>query len=327
MPGSADETVAAGYRPLLFSIAYGMTGSVGDAEDIVQDAFLGLTRARQAGTAIADLKAYLATAVTRLGISYLSSARVRRVTYVGDWLPEPVVVPAGELSGVQGLSGVEGLGPAEHAELADSLSMAFLVLLETLSPVERAVFMLREVFGYGYPDVARITGKTEVNCRQIFARARQRIAAGGPVRDSAPPPARRAEGEQLARRFFEAAAGGDMDALLGMLAPGVVLHADGGGKAQTIGKPLAGREHVTRMLVGLLRRAQNMGVSIRLAWVNGQPGAVFYDAEGRVVSVIELDTVPNGDGAVVVQAMHAVVNPDKLGHLGPVSDLARLPSR
>ena len=144
MPGSAAETAAAGYRPLLFSIAYGMTGSVGDAEDIVQDAFLGLTRARQAGTVIADLKAYLTTAVTRLGISYLSSARVRRERYVGDWLPEPVVVPVGEP------------GPAEHAELADSLSMAFLVLLEALSPVERAVFMLREVFGYDYPAVARI---------------------------------------------------------------------------------------------------------------------------------------------------------------------------
>ena len=295
MPGSVDETRAAEYRPLLFSIAYGMTGSVGDAEDIVQDAFLGLTRARQAGTTIADPKAYLATAVTRLGINYLSSARVRRERYVGDWLPEPILVPA------------DGPGPAEHAELADSLSMAFLVLLEALSPVERAVFMLCEVFGYVYPDVARITGKTEVNCRQIFARARQRIAAGGQVRDAAPSPARRAEGEELVRRFFEAAAGGDMDALLGMLAPDVVLHADGGGKTQTIGKPLAGREHVTRMLVGLLRRARSMGVSSRLAWVNGQPGAVFYDAEGRVISVIELDVA---DG--VVQAMHAVVNPDKL---------------
>jgi RNA polymerase sigma-70 factor (ECF subfamily) len=319
VPGSADEAAAAGYRPLLFSIAYGMTGSVGDAEDIVQDAFLGLTRARQAGTAIADLKAYLATAVTRLGISYLSSARVRRETYVGDWLPEPVVVPA------PGLSGAGGPGPAEHAELADSLSMAFLVLLEALSPVERAVFMLREVFGYAYPDVARITGKTEVNCRQIFARARQRLAAGGRVRDTAPTPARRAEGEELARRFFEAAAGGDMDALLGMLAPDVVLHADGGGKTQAIGKPLAGRQQVTRMLVSLFRRARNLGASVRLAWVNGQPGAVLYDAGGLVVSVIELDTVPTGDGAVLVQAMHAVVNPDKLGHLGPVSDVARLP--
>ena len=312
MPGSAAETDAAGYRPLLFSIAYGMTGSVGDAEDIVQDAFLGLTRARQAGTVIADLKAYLTTAVTRLGISYLSSARVRRERYVGDWLPEPVVVPAGQ-------------GPAEHAELADSLSMAFLVLLEALSPVERAVFMLREVFGYGYPDVARITGKTEVNCRQIFARARQRIAAGAPASDAVPSPARRAEGEELARRFFEAAAGGDMDALLGMLAPDVVLHADGGGKTQAIGKPLAGRQPVSRMLVSLLRRARALGASLRLAWVNGQPGAVLYDAEGRVVSVIELDTGPNGHGSDVVQTMHAVVNPDKLAHLGPVSDVARLP--
>lgn len=310
MPGSADETGAAGYRPLLFSIAYGMTGSVGDAEDIVQDAFLGLTRARHAGTTIAHPKAYLTTAVTRLGINYLSSARVRRETYVGDWLPEPVVVPA------------DGPGPADHAELADSLSMAFLVLLEALSPVERAVFMLREVFGYGYPDLARIIGKTEVNCRQIFARARQRIAGGGQVRDSATPPARRAEGEELARRFFEAAAGGDMDALLGMLAPDVVVHGDGGGKAQALGKPLAGRQGVMRLLVGLLRRGRTLGASLRLAWVNGQPGAVMYDAEGRVLSVIELDLA---DG--VVQAIRGVVNPDKLGHLGPVSDVARLPEK
>jgi RNA polymerase sigma factor (sigma-70 family) len=310
VPGSAGETGAAGYRPLLFSIAYGMTGSVGDAEDIVQDAFLGLTRARQAGTTIADLKAYLTTAVTRLGISYLRSARVRRETYAGDWLPEPVVVPA------------DGPGPAEHAELADALSMAFLVLLEALSPVERAVFMLREVFEYGYPDVARITGKTEVNCRQIFARARQRIAAGGQAGDSAPPAARRAEGEELARRFFEAAAGGDIDALLGMLAPDVVLHGDGGGKAQAIGKPVAGRQRVMRLLVVGLRRGRTLGASLRLAWVNGQPGAVMYDAEGRVVGVAELDVA---DG--VVQAIRSVVNPDKLGHIGPVSDVARLPEK
>jgi len=310
VPGSAGETGAAHYRPLLFSIAYGMTGSVSDSEDIVQDAFLGLAKARQAGTEIADQKAYLATAVTRLGINYLGSARVRRETYVGDWLPEPVVVPA------------DGPGPAEHAELADSLSMAFLVLLEALSPVERAVFMLREVFGYGYPDVARITGKTEVNCRQIFARARQRIAAGEQAPDSVPSPLRRAEGEELARRFFEAAAGGDMDALLGMLAPDVVLHGDGGGKAQAVGKPLAGRQRVTRLLLGLFRRGRLLAGSIRLAWVNGQPGAVFYDAEGLVISVVELDVA---DG--LIQAIRAVVNPDKLGHLGPVSDVALRPER
>jgi RNA polymerase sigma-70 factor (ECF subfamily) len=284
-----------------------MTGSVGDAEDIVQDAFLGLTRAHRAGTTIAAPKAYLTTAVTRLGINYLGSARVRRETYVGDWLPEPVVVTT------------EKPGPAEHAELADSLSMAFLVLLESLSPVERAVFMLREVFGYGYPDVARMTGKTEVNCRKIFARARQRIAAEGRRADSAPPRERRAEGEELARRFFDAAAGGDLDALLGMLAPDVVLHGDGGGKARAIGQALSGSLPVGRLLATGLRRVLLLGASLQPARVNGGPGAVLYDAEGRVASVVELDIA---DG--VIQGIHSVVNPDKLGHLGPVSDIALL---
>jgi RNA polymerase sigma-70 factor (ECF subfamily) len=323
VPGPADDAGAAGYRPLLFSIAYGMTGSVGDAEDIVQDAFLGLTRARLAGTVVADQKAYLTTAVTRLSINYLGSARVRRETYVGDWLPEPVVVPAGG-PGVG--PSAAGPGPAEHAELADSLSMAFLVLLEALSPVERAVFMLREVFGYGYPEIARATGKTEVNCRQIFTRARQRIAAGGQGRDVVPAPAlspaRRAEGEELARRFFEAVAGGDMDALLGLLAPDVVAHGDGGGKAQAVGHPVAGRLRVARFLTGLVRRGWTIGASLRLAWVNGQPGAVLYDAQGRVIVVAGLDIA---DGQI--QAIHSVVNPDKLGHLGPVSDVARLPTQ
>jgi DNA-directed RNA polymerase specialized sigma24 family protein/ketosteroid isomerase-like protein len=269
-----------------------------------------MTRARQAGTTIADPKAYLTTAVTRLGINYLSSARVRRETYVGDWLPEPIVVPAGDP------------GPAEHAELADSLSMAFLVMLEELSPVERAVFMLREVFGYRYPDVATITGKSEVNCRQIFARARHRISAGAQARETAPPAARRADGEELARRFFEAAAGGDMDSLLDMLAPDVVFHGDGGGKAQAIARPLAGRERVTRLIAGIFRRGRLADMSLRLAWVNGQPGAVAYDTEGRVVTVVELE-IAGG----VIQAVHAVVNPDKLRHLGPVSDVALRPGK
>ncbi|WP_346012059.1 RNA polymerase sigma factor SigJ [Streptomyces sp. SID3343] len=306
MSQSADETDAAEYRPLLFSIAYGMTGSVGDAEDLVQDAFLGLTRARQAGTTIVDHKAYLATTVTRLGINHLRSARVRREMYVGNWLPEPVVMPD------------DDTGPAAHAELADSLSMAFLVLLESLSPVERAVFMLREVFGYGYPDVARSTGKSEANCRQIFTRARQRIAAGR-VRGSAPPPAR-AQGEELARRFFDAAEGGDLDALLGMLAPDVVFLGDGGGKARAIGKPVAEPRRVGQLLVGGFRRFRILGLSLRPAWINGRPGVVTYDAEGRVASVIELDIA---DG--VVHAIHSVTNPDKLAHLGPVSDVVRLP--
>ena len=184
------------------------------------------------------------------------------------------------------------------------------------------MFLLREAFGYGYGDVARITGKTEQNCRQIFARARHRIAAGGQARDAAPASPSRAEGEELARRFFEAAAGGDMNALLDMLAPDVVFHGDGGGKAQAIGESLAGRERVGRLLLGLFRRGAILGVSLKLAWVNGQPGAVVYDAEDRVISVFGLDL-----GAGMVQAIRSVVNPDKIGHLGPVSDVARLPER
>ncbi|MEU6506682.1 RNA polymerase sigma factor SigJ [Streptomyces sp. NPDC046942] len=298
---------AYGYRPLLFSIAYGMTGSVGDAEDIVQDAFLGLTRAHRAGTTVGNVKAYLTTAVTRLGINHLGSARVRRETYVGDWLPEPVVTTT------------DRPGPAEHAELADSLSMAFLVLLEILTPVERAVFVLREVFGYGYPDVAGIVGKSEANCRQIFARARKRVAPDGRSAGPVSPPVRRAEGAELARRFFEAADSGDMDALLGLLSPDVVFQGDGGGKAQAFGTSAAEPWRVVRMLVGGFRRVRTLGAAFRPAWVNGRPGAVAYDAEGRVASVVELDIA---DG--VIRAIHALTNPDKLAHLGPVSDIGLL---
>ncbi|MFC1406536.1 MULTISPECIES: RNA polymerase sigma factor SigJ [Streptacidiphilus] len=298
----------ADYRPLLFSIAYGMTGSVGDAEDIVQDAFLSVTRAQQAGTEILELKAYLTTSVTRLGINYLGSARVRRESYVGEWLPEPVVVSA------------DRPGPAEYAELADSLSMAFLVLLEALSPVERAVFLLREAFGYGYPDLAAAVGKSETNCRQIFARARKHLAAEGHEVDSPPPPARRAEGEELARRFFAATAGGDLDALLAMLAPEVVFHGDGGGKARAIGTSLTGLRRVAQLLIGGFRRTGRVGVSLQPALVNGRPGAVLSDSQGRVASVLELEIV---DGAI--RAVHSVSNPDKLSHLGPVSDVALLP--
>jgi RNA polymerase sigma-70 factor (TIGR02957 family) len=299
---SSDETAAAGYRPLLFSIAYGMTGSVGDAEDIVQDAMLGLVKARKAGTAVANLKAYLTTAVTRLGINHLGSARVRRETYVGAWLPEPLVAPAAQP------------GPAEHAELADSLSMAFLVLLEALSPVERAVFMLREVFGFGYPEVAAVVGRSEANCRQIFARARQRIDAGTPEPEGTPE--RQAEAAALADRFFAAAAGGDIDALLAMLAPDVVLIGDGGGKAQTAATPPTGSPAVARFLAGLFRRFDRIGVTVRPARVNGRPGALFHDAADRIVAVMSLD-ITGGR----IRAARSVVNPDKLRHLGQVSDL------
>ncbi|MEV6302064.1 RNA polymerase sigma factor SigJ [Actinoplanes sp. NPDC051861] len=288
-----DDTA---YRPLLFSIAYGMTGSVGDAEDIVQDAFLGAARARRDGTTILDPKAYLTTTVTRLGMNHLRSARVRRETYVGNWLPEPVVVPA------------DGTGPAEHAELADSLSMAFLVLLENLTPLERAVFMLHEVFGFAHAEVAGIVGKTEVNCRQIFARSRARIAAHTRLPAGA---ARRSEGAELARRFFAAVTTGDLEALLETLAPEVTSYGDGGGKAPALATPLSGRDEVARFLIDLFRRTAARGVRVQPSWVNGRPGAVLRDRGGNVLSVLELH-ITGGR----IQALHGVVNPDKLTHVG-----------
>jgi RNA polymerase sigma-70 factor (TIGR02957 family) len=307
-----DATDYTGYRPLMFSIAYRMTGSVNDAEDIVQEAFLRLTRALRDGTSIAAPKAYLATVTTRLAISHLRSARVRREAYVGCWLPEPLV--ADELNPVAPATAPD---PAERAEMSDSLSMAFLVLLESLSPTERAVFLLHEVFSYDYREIAEITGKSEPNCRQIFARARHHIDAGKPRFDAS-----REQRDEVARRFFEAAAGGDLDALLQLLAPDVVTIGDGGGKGQARREPLHGSQRVARFILGLFRRAQKQGLHGVPAVVNGQPGAVAYDAEGHVVSVFALDIA---DG--LVQAVRSVVNPDKLHHLGPTSDLYLRPDR
>ena len=296
----------------MFSIAYRMTGSVSDAEDIVQEAFLGLARGLSEGTVVESPKAYLATATTRHAINHLRSARVRREAYVGTWLPEPLV--AGEGRPPQPAPAPD---PAERAELADSLSMAFLVLLESLAPVERAVFLLREVFGYDYAEVARIVGKSEQNCRQIFARARQHIGDRRPRFESS-----RAQGEELARRFFAAAAGGEMDALLELLAPDVVFVGDGGGKALAVKEPLHGRVRVARFVAGLFRRGVQVQAELRPALVNGQPGGLALGPDGRVISVFTLDIA---DGAV--QAIRSVVNPDKLVHLGPVSDLGLPPAR
>ena len=288
----------------MFSIAYRMTGSVGDAEDIVQEAFLRLTRILREGGSISSPKAYLATAATRLAISYLRSARVRRESYVGAWLPEPLIESSEP-------------DPAERAEMADSLSMAFLVLLESLSPAERAVFLLHEVFAYSYTEIAEITGKSEPNCRQILARARHHVDEGRAGVKGPRFEASRAQSEQVARRFFAAAASGDLAGLLELLAPDVVMVGDGGGKAWAAARPFYGPERVARFMIGLLRRGQKMGARGEPAWVNGQPGAVSWDAEGRVVNVFALDIA---DGAV--QVIRSVVNPDKLHHLGPVSDVA-----
>jgi RNA polymerase sigma-70 factor (TIGR02957 family) len=303
--GSAADY--AEFRPLMFSIAYRMTGSVSDAEDIVQEAFLRLTRVLRDGASIDSPKAYLATAATRLAISHLRSARVRREAYVGAWLPEPLVASGPGQPGPQAAP-----DPAERAEMSDSLSMAFLVLLESLSPAERAVFLLHEVFGYDYGEIAEITGKSEPNCRQILARARHHVDQGKPRFEAS-----REQRDEVGRRFFAAAGGGDLTALLSLLAPDVVAIGDGGGKGQARREPLHGAERVARLILGLFRRAQKEGVYGEPAMVNGQPGAVVYDGEGRVVSVFALDIA---DG--LVQAVRSVTNPDKLGHLGPVSDLA-----
>ena len=288
-------------RPLLFSIAYRMLGSVGDAEDVVQEAFLRAERAEADGTRIESRKAYLTTVTTRLAIDELKSARARRETYVGPWLPEPL------------LTSTEP-DAAEHAEMADSLSISFLVLLETLSPVERAVFLLREVFDYGYDEIAEVVGKSEANCRQILVRARKRIDEGRPRFE-----ADRRRQEQLARRFLEAFEEGDVDGFVELLADDVVFVGDGGGKGRGISRPVYGQRSVIRLLSSFLPPFRAANARVRLGEVNGQAGALFFDSEGRLVNVFSFEIA---DGAI--QAVRSVINPDKLGHLGyPLSPLAR----
>jgi RNA polymerase sigma-70 factor (TIGR02957 family) len=296
------------YRPLMFSIAYRMTGSVSDAEDIVQEAFLRATKsATRTGDVIANQKAFLATITTRLAIDHLRSARVQRESYVGTWLPEPLLSDG---DSDEALLADDAPGPAELAETSDSLSMAFLVLLESLSPPERAVFLLREVFGYGYPEIAEVTGKTEAACRQIFARARRRIDEGRPRFETS-----RAEGEELTGLFLAAARGGDMSSLIQKLAPDVLFYGDSGGLGEiTFSTPVVGRDRVAEVVRVQLARTIELGATLETAWVNGQPGLLARDSDGGLIAVIALDVL---DGQV--QAIRTVANPDKLRHLGPVS--------
>jgi RNA polymerase sigma-70 factor (ECF subfamily) len=288
-----DTNDYAGYRPLMFSIAYRMTGSVGDAEDIVQEAFLRAARSSEAD----NPKAYLATITTRLAIDHLRSARVRRESYVGTWLPEPLVID-------------ETPGPAERAEMSDSLSMAFLVLLESLSPAERAVFLLREVFGYDYEDIAAATGKTQAACRQLFARSRRAVDSGRPRYSTS-----RADAEELTRMFLDAAQGGDMTALIGRLAPDVAYYGDSGGRGEaTFIAPVFGRDPVVQLLAAQFERVVRLGAWLRPAVVNGQPGFLAYDSDGGLIVASAFDML---DGQV--QAIRTVANPDKLRHLGPIS--------
>jgi RNA polymerase sigma-70 factor (ECF subfamily) len=292
MEARMDDPVAE-LRPLLFSIAYRMLGSASDAEDIVQEAFLRFHRETAAGTQVESPKSYLSAVTTRLCIDHLRSARVRRESYVGTWLPEPLLT--------------EETSDAErHAETADSLSMGFLVLLESLTPVERAVFLLREVFEYDYDEIASVVGKSEENCRQIAVRARRQVQAGKPRFEAS-----KGEREELARRFFRAAGEGDVESLVGMLAADVVAYADGGGKATAFPRPVHGRDKVLRVLQGPGASGKRLGVSgVRFAEINGQPGALFLDPDGIPVVAVSLDIA---DGHV--QTLHAVSNPEKLEHL------------
>ena len=302
-PPTKRKTVYEELRPLLFSIAYRMVGSATDAEDIVQEAFLRFHRETSEGEDIESPKAWLSTVTTRLAINHVQSARVRRETYVGTWLPEPLITD-GESDA------------AQHAETADSLSLAFLVLLESLSPVERAVFILREVFDYGYDEIADVVGKGEDNCRQIAVRARRHVGAKKPRFEAS-----RSKREELSRRFFDALGAGDTDGLIGLLAADVVAYGDGGGKGPAFPHPVYGRERVARLLQGVNRWMDRLGVSgMRRVEVNGQPGAVLVDPEGHPVVVVSVDIA---DG--LVQTVLGITNPDKLRHLAPVADAADLP--
>ena len=286
--GTFDE-----HRPLLFSIAYRMLGSVMDAEDVLQEAYLRWQRAPE--EEIRSLKSYLSAIVTRLCIDQLRSAKARREEYVGSWLPEP-------LPNEQGSEG------ADAAVLDESLSMAFLVLLESLSPVERAVFLLREVFDYDYEEIADLVGKSEANCRQIARRARQSVAARRPRFEHSPE-----QEERLAKSFIEACMEGDMEALLEMLSEDITLYSDGGGKARAALRPIHGVNNVARFLFGIVRKAPP-GLVFRRTRINGQPGIVGYYADGRPQSVTTLEVAEGR-----IRAIHIVVNPEKLQNIPQMS--------
>ncbi len=280
------------HRGLLFSIAYRMLGSASDAEDMVQEAFL-----RWEHTADAEVqspRAWLSTIVTRLAIDHLRSARVQRESYVGPWLPEPLVTE-------------HAPSASERLALAESLSMAFLVVLETLGPVERAVFLLREVFDYDYDDIAGIVGKSPENCRQMLRRARERVVAGRPRFEASSE-----EHARLTQQFLATAATGDVPALVALLAKDATLWSDGGGKAAAARNPIYGADRVARFITGVLRKSRDDARDVRMVQVNGAPGLVAYSG-GRARYVVTLEV---GDGRI--QAIRIVVNPDKLHAIPPL---------
>ncbi len=285
-------------RPLLFSIAYRILGSVSEAEDAVQETWL---RFHASTTPPISLKAFLSAVVTRVSIDVLRSARVRRESYVGCWLPEPLLTDDASTAYTD---------PERAAELADSLSMAALLLLERLSPEQRAVFVLHDVFSFRFSEIADVIGRSEAACRQLASRARRLMQDGRPRFD-----VDRREREELAARFFDAVTVGDIDELRGLLASEVKVYGDGGGKAPQWMRVVVGLDNVARMFAGLGRRFADSGLQVEAREVNGQPGAVFRDPSGRVINVLALDVL---DGRI--QAIRSVINPDKLRHIGPVAD-------
>jgi RNA polymerase sigma-70 factor (ECF subfamily) len=284
------------HRSFLIGVAYRMLGSVAEAEDVVQEAYLRL----QSAEGIENERAWLTTVTTRLAIDVLRSARVRREAYVGEWLPEPMV----------------SAEAPDAVESEEAVSLAMLVLLERLSPVERAVFVLRESFDFDFAQIAAIVDRSEANCRQILVRARRRIDDERPRFDADP-----GERRALAARFLAAAREGDLDGLVAMLAPDAVLVGDGGGIARSIPHPMVGAAAIARALVRFYGQADEWGVTLEPAWINGQPGFRTIAPDGRLVNVVALDIL---DGHV--RAIHSVLNPNKLAHLGEISDLGLRPS-
>jgi len=281
-------------RPLLFSIAYRILGSVSEAEDAVQETWL-----RYAGSPAqpASAKAFLSAVVTRVSIDVLRSARRRREEYVGQWLPEPLLTDPYE-------------DPERSAELADSVSMAALLLLERLTPLERAVFVLREVFGFGFSEIASAVGRSEAACRQLAVRARRHVDAGRPRFE-----ADRRERDKLAARFFGALREGDVGGLQDLLAADVQLAGDSGGKAPALARSVIGAQKVARVLASVFPWLVRVDVTLEPREVNGQPGAIFRDRDSKVLLTLTLDVL---DGQI--QMIRSVSNPDKLGHVGPVAD-------
>jgi RNA polymerase sigma-70 factor, ECF subfamily len=281
-------------RPLLFAIAYRILGSVAEAKDAVQETWL---RYEASPTQPTSTKAFLSAVVARVSIDVLRSARVRRETYVGQWFPEPLLTDPYE-------------DPERSAELADSVSMAALLLLERLTPLERAVFVLREVFGFGFPEIAVAVGRSEAACRQLAARARRHMDAGRPRFE-----ADRRDREKLAARFFDALRDGDLDGLRELLAADVQLVADGGGKAPAFARSVIGADNVARVLALNFPVLVKIDATVEPRELNGQPGAIFRDRNDKVVGTVTLDVLGGR-----IQTVRAVVNPDKLGHMGPVAD-------